>query len=346
MNRKLVVSGVMATLGGLLLTTGCQSEVMAQRQYVPASAEKTPEEMTPAKETPALEPQQPAAKTDLESLPPLDKVVPPTPGKKHTVKPSTSGTYTVQKGDSIYKIARAHKVSMKALMDANNLTQANAGKIRIGQKLAIPAGGKASMAATASKAGKTAATAKKSAKATAKAAPGAAKAAVASEGGVYVIQKGDNIPKIARKLKVKTSELMAANNLDEAATRRLQVGQKLVIPGSGATVAATAGTQAPAQVNNALDAVGNALDKLSDAPAAEAKAVPATTPAAAEKVAPAEETVSGGSMPIEVKENVKIDDFVKKYNMTVDAFKKINPDVNVADGELKAGSVVFVPSAE
>ncbi|MGN0835656.1 MAG: LysM peptidoglycan-binding domain-containing protein [Candidatus Spyradosoma sp.] len=45
--------------------------------------------------------------------------------------------YVVKKGDALSKIARAHGVTVKALMEANGI--ANANSIRAGQKLVIPA---------------------------------------------------------------------------------------------------------------------------------------------------------------------------------------------------------------
>lgn len=46
-----------------------------------------------------------------------------------------SGTYKVQSGDSLEKIARIHKVTIKSLKDANNLTN---DRIIVGQTLKIP----------------------------------------------------------------------------------------------------------------------------------------------------------------------------------------------------------------
>jgi LysM repeat protein len=46
-----------------------------------------------------------------------------------------SGTYKVQSGDSLEKIARIHKVSIKSLKEANNLSS---DRINIGQTLKIP----------------------------------------------------------------------------------------------------------------------------------------------------------------------------------------------------------------
>ena len=55
--------------------------------------------------------------------------------KKET---ETSTTYVVKKGDMLSKVAAKHGVSLAALLKANNLTMAQAGKIRPGTKITIP----------------------------------------------------------------------------------------------------------------------------------------------------------------------------------------------------------------
>ena len=44
----------------------------------------------------------------------------------------------------------------------------------------------------------------------------------------YIVAKGDNPVSIARKLKVSESDLLAVNHIDDP--RKLQIGQKLVVP--------------------------------------------------------------------------------------------------------------------
>jgi LysM repeat protein len=51
-----------------------------------------------------------------------------------------------------------------------------------------------------------------------------------SGGNFYVVAKGDNPVSIAKKLKVSQSELLAVNNIDDP--RKLQIGQKLIVPTS------------------------------------------------------------------------------------------------------------------
>jgi LysM repeat protein len=47
-------------------------------------------------------------------------------------------------------------------------------------------------------------------------------------GNFYIVAKGDNPVKIAKKLKVSESDLLAANHIDDP--RKLQIGQKLIVP--------------------------------------------------------------------------------------------------------------------
>jgi LysM repeat protein len=52
------------------------------------------------------------------------------------------------------------------------------------------------------------------------------------DGKFYVVAKGDNPVSIARKLKVSESDLLAVNHIDDP--RKLQIGQKLIVPQSKA----------------------------------------------------------------------------------------------------------------
>ncbi len=51
---------------------------------------------------------------------------------------ATSTTYTVKKGDMLSKVASKHGVSLAALLKANNMTMAQANKVRPGTKITIP----------------------------------------------------------------------------------------------------------------------------------------------------------------------------------------------------------------
>lgn len=62
---------------------------------------------------------------------------------KKTPQPATASgkttRYTVQQGDTLYRIAARHGVTPAALMKANGLTPETAGKIKLGSTLTIPA---------------------------------------------------------------------------------------------------------------------------------------------------------------------------------------------------------------
>jgi len=142
-------------------------------------------------------------------VPPVNPVVPP------VVDNTTAGgsEYVVVKGDSLAKIAKKNGVTLKALQAANSGVVPT--KLKIGQKLTIPAGGKTSTdAATPSVA-----------------------AGGDTGGATYVVKSGDTLTKIAKKNGTTAKALQAANGLT---TTKIKVGQKLKIPSKGEAAAPAA----------------------------------------------------------------------------------------------------------
>lgn len=338
-----------AVFSGLFATGGCTNVVMDERSYVPAPAEtpapmeavsQTP--MTPAvteSSAPAVTQQQTAP---VETFQPMTGV---TSSGGIGSDAAAGGTYTVKAGDTLGKIANAHGVSLSAMLKANNMDLKSARRLRIGQKLVIPASTRPVRKDGARRRGG------KSIRNTA--ATGAATAAVAAD-GTYTVKAGDTLGGIARRLKVKTADLQKANNLSDAQVRRLQIGQKLVVPGKGAATAqapAEKSTQAPASEMDALLKNAETATVTETTPAttpAPANEVPATvTETAAPAPAPVEvktEVISGNSMPFEVdRDGVTLDEFAKQHSTTVEALKQLNADLP-RDGMLKKGTVLFVPA--
>jgi LysM repeat protein len=137
-------------------------------------------------------------------------------------------TYTVQRGDSLWSIAKKHQLTVAELAKANNLPAGAA--LQPGKKLIIP--------------GKAGAAAAEAPKETA-AAPAPAKVASA-ETTTHIVQPGESLGLIARKFNVTVGEIAAANNLTGPTIR---AGQKLVIPGARAVVtkaSSTTGANKPA----------------------------------------------------------------------------------------------------
>ncbi len=116
--------------------------------------------------------------------------------------PSSGSTYVVQAGDTLLLIAVRYKVSLSALAAANGLTT-NAW-VYVGQRLTIPG-------ATGSN-------------------PPATAVPPTTSGGVYVVQAGDNLFRIALRHNVSVVALKAANGLY---ADTVYVGQRLTIPTPG-----------------------------------------------------------------------------------------------------------------
>ena len=110
---------------------------------------------------------------------------------------ASGGTYTVKKGDSLWKIARANGCTVQALADANGISPN--GILQIGTKLKIPGGSSKSSASSSSS---------------------------AASGSTYTVKKGDSYYTIGKKLNVNYLKLMKANGGDD----KLKPGQVITIP--------------------------------------------------------------------------------------------------------------------
>lgn len=89
-----------------------------------AAVSPTPEVARPA-----------AAPTPVSKV--LTAVVPPSPTAGSSPEPEWTGSYVVERGDTLSAIAARYKVSVQALQERNHIEQAN--RIVVGQKLVVPA---------------------------------------------------------------------------------------------------------------------------------------------------------------------------------------------------------------
>ncbi|PJF32232.1 MAG: hypothetical protein CUN51_00990 [Candidatus Thermofonsia Clade 1 bacterium] len=129
-------------------------------------------------------------------------------------------TYVVQPGDTLFRIALRHGVSVDAIVAANNLP--NRSVVYAGQVLIIPG-----------------------------AAAAVQPAAPPASSGVHVVAQGETLSMIARRYGVSLSALLAANNIPNP--NRLLVGQRLVIP-AGGSAAPPAAVNPPAAAPTAAPA--------------------------------------------------------------------------------------------
>jgi len=141
------------------------------------------------------------------------------------VTPVAGAEYVVVKGDTLAKIAKRNGVTVKAIEDANPGVTPT--KLKVGQKLTIPAGGTPTTSTSVSP------------------------MAESGSGGeiTYTVKSGDTLTKIAKANGTTVKAIQSANNLT---TTQIKVGQKLKLPASAAsantTVNAPVATPTPAPV--------------------------------------------------------------------------------------------------
>jgi LysM repeat protein len=212
---KLAVFCVLAVgVAGLsaMLIQGCKREQPAEGD----NSTPTIDTNTPA----ITDTNAPTIDTNAPVVPPVATNLP----VAVTPPVETAGAeYVVVKGDTLGKIAKKNGVTVKALEAANPGVVPT--KLKVGQKLTLPAGG--SSAPTA-----------------------AADATGASAGGeVYTIKSGDTLTKIAHSHGTTVKAIEAANSgLDP---NHIKVGQKLTIPSKAEAAAPAAPAPEPAPVTPA-----------------------------------------------------------------------------------------------
>jgi len=191
-------------------------------------------------------PQSNAAMQPVPPMLPPPAVVTPTPTP--TPGPTDTKEYVIASGDTLGKLAHRNGVSLKAIIEAN--PGINPKKLKVGQKVEIPAGTGA-VAST-----------------------GAAGAATPDMGGdtgdtgSYTVKSGDTLSKIAKANHTTYKKLMALNDLK---TTSIKVGQKLKVPSRAA---------APAETPAAPTAPASAVVPLQPTPAAPSTAAATPTTAA------------------------------------------------------------------
>jgi LysM repeat protein len=148
-------------------------------------------------------------------------VPPPVAPVTPAVAPVAGGTeYTVVHGDSFYTIGKKYGVSTKSIQDANPGVDPK--KLKVGQKLNLPASAAASAGS-------------------APVAAGAPEETDNSAAATYTVKSGDTLTRIAKTHGTTVKALKAENSLT---TDRIKVGQKLKIPVKETTPTPTAAPEA------------------------------------------------------------------------------------------------------
>ncbi len=376
---KVRVSGMVCSASGLamlLVLSGCRSEskdVLAKRDYIPAPQTDVavPEQspamvmqpseavtaMQPAEENSAVAataveaPAKSEAKPEVKTQPASTyrKFVGNT--SKPTVKPGSAsvphssakagdGIYTVQRGDSLSGIAHRCGVKTADLAAVNGLSLDST--IRVGQKLKLPAGGRA-VAATSSKKSSSGSGVKSSGK------PAAAKTASRPSDGVYVVQKNDSLWTIARKFDTTVVKICELNDIP--ANKALQLGQKIKLPGASAAAESTVEAKPAAETASVSGSASSASAVPASYEASATGMAGDVTPSVAgtESAQPtaAEAAATGAAAEPAtrtqvVQRDVEVTDLCKLFNWDVEEFKRLNPNLP-ADGILRRDQVITVP---
>lgn len=141
--------------------------------------------------------------------PPMTNLPPVLPPAVEPVAP-VGTEYVVVQGDTLGKIAKAHGVTLKALEAANPGVDSK--RLKLKQKLVIPAAAPKADASVA------------------------APASVTAAAETYTVKSGDTLTTIAKKHGTTVKALQAANNLT---TTKIKVSQKLKLPAKAEVAAPT-----------------------------------------------------------------------------------------------------------
>jgi LysM repeat protein len=291
-----VVLGVLALVQGCGTTRGPVA-LPDETPMPPALVPLTP--LRPDPVTPLPAPVAPAP-----VVAPVRPVTPPAPGE--------TSVYVVGKGDHLSGIAKQLGVSVKAIMELNDLRDAN--KIYSGQRLTVP--GKVDQGALPVRP------------------VGPPPPAPSAGAGTYVVRAGDSLSVIAQRYGVSTADLAAANGLKSDLIR---VGQKLTIP---------AGGKEPVNIEPRREPAGRgARDELPQ-PVLPVTA-PETTGAGIGRLptdlAPVGDAPVGGARKHKVQAGDTLLSVASQWNVSIADLKRAN---DVPDGPLTPGQVLTIPVSD
>ena len=188
--------------------------------------------------------------------------------------PAAGGSYTVQAGDSYWRIANKYGISISELQRLNGTSDYN---LYPGQSLKVPGSGSSSSASASSNSTSTSTS---------------ATSAAPAAGGSYTVQAGDSYWRIANKYGISISELQRLNG---TSNYFLYPGQSIKVPGSGSANAAPASNTA------------------------------STTPAPAETPAPASST-GGGNYTVQAGDSYWR--IANKYGISISELQRLNGTSN------------------
>ncbi|MBN8417624.1 MAG: LysM peptidoglycan-binding domain-containing protein [Verrucomicrobia bacterium] len=244
-------------------------------------------------------------------------------------------TYIARPGDTLWRIASTHRVSVGEIQQLNRMTEE---EVHIGQALLIPSPHRLDSPTTPAS--------------YVPATPGGSHApptmVKVSSPVYYTVKKGDSLKAIALKHKMTTATLASANKIKDV--NKIAVGQRLKIPGRTTTVTVAAKTNVPHSPHENSDTIplpGYGVPPAAQPPPAAGLApapVPAPPPAPA-ALAPKSPDISDshrGILAYRVEAAESIESIATQFTTTPEQIREMN---RLSPGAtLKPGDEIMVPA--
>jgi LysM repeat protein len=235
-------------------------------------------------------------------------------------------TYVARPGDTLFRIASTHRVSVGEIQQLNRMTE---DEVRVGQTLLIPSPHRLSSPTTQVSYRPST--------------PGSSSTS-ASTSTYYTVKKNDSLKAIAIKHKMATATLASANGIKDV--NKIFVGQRLKIPGRSSSVASSTRATPPArESSDTVPLPGFGISEPAPAPPPATGLAPAPTPApAAAPTKPAANTADShrGILAYRVDRSDTIETIAGQFSTTPDRIREINR-LN-ASTTLKPGDEIMVPA--
>ncbi|MEM1221322.1 MAG: LysM peptidoglycan-binding domain-containing protein [Verrucomicrobiota bacterium] len=237
-------------IGLLIVQPGCRTtqpptETYQQNRTIGVKTTKLPSDLIPAKRVdgsldPAFNsgfegedgrfaPSRPGSLSDFGDIAPLDPIA---PGPTVDIAGPSYETYTVKRGDSLWKISKDYNIPVSELYAANGLNKNSV--IKVGQQIQIPVEGSTASVSLVN--------------------PDVYQpSGYNTAGQEYIVKSGDNLTKIARQFGTTVSEIKAINGKSSDVIR---IGEKLIIPAQGGATP----TPVPAPTSSSTPVSSTATD--------------------------------------------------------------------------------------
>ncbi len=231
-------------------------------------------------------------------------------------------TYVARPGDTLFRIASTHRVSVGEIQQLNRMTE---DEVRVGQTLLIPSPHRLSSPTT---------------QVSYRPSPPGSSSTSASTSTSYTVKKNDSLKAIAIKHKMATATLASANGIKDV--NKIFVGQRLKIPGRSSSVASSSRSTPPArESSDTVPLPGFGISEPAPPPAAGLAPAPTPAPAPAK---PAASTADShrGILAYRVDRSDTIETIAGQFSTTPDRIREINR-LN-ASTTLKPGDEIMVPA--